>query len=112
MMEVSKRTAELVSHLGTGKRNVTRRDALVEKMGLSDRAVREAVSLARLEGACICNDQDGKGYYIGEDRAELERQYKQTINRGRKIFAALKALRREMGKDENQLSIFNDIVEG
>lgn len=104
------RSELIMSLLGKGKENAVNREALAEALGLEDRATRQAVSYARLEGCCICNDQDGEGYYIGTDRAELERQYKQTVSRGKMIFASLAALRREMGKDENQLSIFNDLV--
>lgn len=76
-------------------------------MGVDDRKMREMVSMARLEGVCIANDQNGNGYYLPENLDEYKRQYRQTANRGKKLLAQLKYLRHAIAdlEDENQLEL-------
>lgn len=108
-MDISPTTQFLVNALQRGKANAIRRDILSGMMGLGDRQTRMAVSLARLEGICICNDQDGSGYYLPAEEDECRRQYRQTASRGKKILAQLKGLRDLIEKfaDEEQLSLFD-----
>ena len=105
----SESTEKLISILGRGKKHAISRAELGAKMGLCDRSTREAVCLARLEGACIANEQDGEGYYIPASMDEYKRQYRQTEHRGKKILAQLKGLRERMAEmaDEHQLSLFD-----
>ena len=100
-------TKQLVCLLGKGEGQAVSRNTLAVLMGVDDRKMREMVSLARLEGVCIANDQNGKGYYLPDDLDEYKRQYRQTANRGRKILAQLKALRHAIAdlEDKDQLEL-------
>lgn len=108
----SEQTKELLSHLHFGKNNAIKREQLARELGVADREARKRVSYARLEGVCINNDQDGAGYYIPLSRMELERQYRQTLNRAVKILNTLKAQRAELGRDQNQLELEDCYVVG
>lgn len=90
-------TQRLIGLIGEGHENAISRTDLLGFFGGSDRQMRMAISMARLEGVCINNDQDGAGYYRPTAQDEIRRQYKQTLNRARTIFAQLKALRAELG---------------
>lgn len=105
----SEQTKQLVGLLGKGAGQAVSRDTLAVLMGMSDRAMREAVAMARLEGVCIANDQQGGGYYLPDNLEEYKRQYRQTANRGKAILAQLKALRHAIAdiEDEDQLELEN-----
>ena len=93
-------TEKLLLILGSGKKNSVKRSVLAERMGMDDRAMREAVSTAiKRDMVCVCNDQDGQGYYIADCQEEVNRGYAQTLSRGRSVLARLKAFRKSMGLD-------------
>lgn len=106
-------TNRILDFLERGRRNAKSRVELAVHLGLSDRAMRSAVCMARLEGACICNEQDGGGYYLPETLAEYKMQYVQTERRGKRILAQLKALRHELSNiaDKDQLCLFDEATE-
>ena len=93
----SKTTEMLLGALKTGKENAVSRQNLALLFDGSDGNMRRAVAQARLEGVCICNEQDGGGYYLPDTQEELKRQYSQTLNRARAIFAQLKYIREKIG---------------
>ena len=95
----SETTEMLLGALKTGKENAVSRQSLALLFDGSDRNMRRAVAQARLEGVCICNEQDGGGYYLPDTQEELKRQYYQTLNRAMAIFAQLKYIREKMGID-------------
>ena len=106
MGNYSKTTAQLLCLLRRGEKNAVSRKDLCAVMEMSDRSMRKAVSLARLEGLCICNTQNGDGYFLGDTVAELKKQYNQVESRGRHIFAQLNALRAEIDRlDPNQMRL-------
>lgn len=107
MIDYAEEATRLVSLLGKGRANAISRTELLEEFGGKDREMRKVIAYARLMGFCINNDQDKKGYYIPETLEELERQYKQTEERGKAIFAQLKSIRRQIDKirSANQLCI-------
>lgn len=82
--------------IGRGRENATTRAALCERMGLSDRKVRELIEQARRWGYIIINEQDGRGYYLSVDPDDMERQYRQDTNRALAILSRRKNLRREL----------------
>ena len=106
----SEKTRQLIGLLGKGEKNAVKREQLAVYMGLSDRSMREAVAMARLEGVCIANNQDGTGYYIPENLEEYKQQYRQTKNRGRSIFAQLAAIRQ--GIEDLDQGSFDDLIRG
>lgn len=98
-------TKSLISLLGKGEQNAVPRNILAALMGMDDRSMRRAISYARLEGVCIANTQNGKGYFLPDSREEYKRQYKLTEHRGKVILAQLKALRQAINEDENQMDL-------
>lgn len=84
---------DLADKIPTGHRNAISRDELSRRTSLCDRHVRELLETARDLGVLICNDQDGKGYYIAETPEEIERQYKRDRARALSVFKRLKASR-------------------
>ena len=90
----------LVSAIPVGKKNAVTNYQLRELLGISDREVRRLVSIARRE-VCIINDQNGKGYYMPESRAEAEKWIKQETARAKSIFLGMKGARNYLkGTDE------------
>ena len=85
-------TIMLKSVLGRGKENAVKRSELAATFG-GDRIMRKAIEQARIDGICVCNDQDGKGYYIARDIEEVRRQHWQILNRAKSNFDQLKAFR-------------------
>ena len=63
------------NYLLRGRQNARSREMLVALTGLSDRNVRQAIEDARENGVFICTDDDGRGYYLSDDVADLKRQY-------------------------------------
>ena len=93
-------TEKLLGILGRGKENAVDRFCLAEKMDMRDRDMREAVMMARIRDRVpICNDQDGKGYYLPASQEEIRRQRRQILRRGKAIFAQLKTFQDMMGMD-------------
>lgn len=90
----------LISAIPVGKNNAVTNYQLRELLGISDREVRRLVSIARRE-VCIINDQNGKGYYMPESRAEAEKWIKQETARAKSIFLGMKGARNYLkGTDE------------
>ena len=77
--------------------------------GMSDRKVRKAISQARRE-TCICNSQDGKGYYIPDCVKDARSFLKQESHRAKSIFWSLKGTRtfiKDMEEKEHEQSGFD-----
>ena len=89
-------TAWVASFLEYGKAYAVTRKELAERMGLSDRAMREKLEAARADGLVICCDQDGKGYYLPDTQEEILRQYIQSRNRTMSQLRQQKYLRARM----------------
>lgn len=77
----------------TGRENAVSRSYLAKVVGKDDRKVRRMIEEARAAGALICNDQDGKGYWISEDPKEWLAQYRQDTARAMRILKRRKPLR-------------------
>lgn len=59
-----------------GKENAINRKALANTLGVNDREMRDWISKAREEGVFICNDGEGEGYYIANDKYEILRRFR------------------------------------
>lgn len=86
----------IVAMLPTGHDNAMTRQKLVASSGINDRKVRELLEQARDAGFLICNDQDGRGYYIAKDDDEVERQYRRDYARAISVLKRLKPFRRHL----------------
>ncbi len=76
-----------------GRENAVTRAYLRMMTGMSDRAVRKEIEELRNAGLFICNNSDGYGYYISNDLAELQRQYKADTARALSILKRRKYIR-------------------
>ena len=82
--------------LPRGAENAKPRARLAAELGLSDRKTRALIEEARGEGLLICNEQNGKGYYLAEDLDEVERTWRQMRSRAIATFKAAKHFRRAL----------------
>ena len=91
--------ALLVSaELGNGHKNARPGKALQEALHVDGRTLRQYIEDARAAGVVICNEQDGKGYFIAATMDEAERQYWQEHNRALSILRRMTPLRRMLVK--------------
>lgn len=89
-------TFRIANTVPEGKKNAISRQELAEKLGVSDRKMREWVEKAKADGLLVNNDQDGVGYYQPTEPEELQRQYRQTYNRAMSMLVQLKYMRARM----------------
>ena len=92
-------------HLHKGRSHAVSRKSLATMTGLSDRQVRDMIEQARANGALICNDQDGHGYYLAETYDEIQRQYSRDYARAISLLVRLKPFREALTVMEGQLGI-------
>lgn len=86
----------LIAVIPFGRENAIDRFALQERMGISDRKVRQLIEDARNAGLFIINNSDGRGYYQTTDLDEMERSYRSDRARALSILRRQKALRRTL----------------
>ena len=94
----------IVDYIPIGSKNAISRQKLCDMTGMSDRIVREAISQAR-RTTCICNAQDGRGYYIPDSVKDARDFVEQESARARSIFWSLKGARdfiKDMEKMEHE----------
>lgn len=92
---------DILDLIPTGKANAVTRAQLCAHTGLSDRAVRKLIELARIDGAIIINAQDGAGYYISDNPVDIRRQIATNNSRAMTILKQQKCLRRRLAEIEN-----------
>lgn len=80
--------SELISVLGEGREKAKTRRQLCLALDMPDRAVRKLITEAREAGYIIINNQDGNGYYLASDTADMLRFVRQEDARARSIFRA------------------------
>lgn len=86
----------ITDYIGTGKDKAVTRTELCARLGLTDRTVRKMIETARAEGALIINAQDGRGYYISDDEADIRRQLNINHSRAMSILRQQKRLRQKL----------------
>lgn len=77
-----------------GRINARTRQQLCFLTGMSDRAVRQEIEDLRERGEFIITDEDGRGYYISEEIADVKRQYLRDMARISAISKRTKHLKR------------------
>ena len=98
-----KESIKIVDYIPSGKENAISRQQLERVTGLSDRDVREAISLAR-RNTVILNLSNGKGYFQpiqGEEDDLVVRYFKQEDSRLKRIGWSLLATRRRVKEIQN-----------
>ena len=104
-------TERLLAHLCYGEKKAKRQDELAVELGVQPLEVRQMVHDARvIDRIVICNYRDDRGYFLPETQEEVFRQYKQTVRRGKAVFAQLNALLTAMQMG-GQLSLEDIIAE-
>ena len=98
----------IIDYIPRGRANAIPRKKLAYITGLTDTKMRELIRQARHEKP-ILNLQDGKGYYIPDNKEEVRRYIKQEEHRAKSIFANLKSAREYLDQLENQM-YFADVV--
>lgn len=101
-----KESIKIVDYIPFGKENAISRQQLERVTGLSDRDVREAISLAR-RNTVILNLSNGKGYFQpiqGEDDLVVK-YFKQEGSRLKRIGWSLLATRRRVKEIQNESSV-------
>ena len=83
---------DIISFIPHGEANAISRKELVEKTGLTDRAMRESIEQARHRGKLICSSTKG-GYYQPENIEEIERMYWADKHRALSILHRMKTMR-------------------
>ena len=83
---------KIETYIPTGKENAITRSDLARLLGMTDRAVRKEIELARERGELICNE--GTGYFLAEDIGQIERQYRVDRARALAVLKRLKTMRR------------------
>mgnify|MGYP006927162435 FL=1 len=98
-----KESIKIVDYIPFGKENAISRQQLERVTGLSDRDVREAISLAR-RNTVILNLSNGKGYFQpiqGEEDDLVVKYFKQEDSRLKRIGWSLMATRRRVKEIQN-----------
>lgn len=93
VVPASRTTERLASLIPVGRRNAISREALAEKLGISDRRMRIAIEEARSEGLIILCECNGRGYYQSDDLNEIQCQYIQDTNRAMAILKRSQPMR-------------------
>ena len=83
-----------VNRLGRGHAQARTAKDLAAALCVNERTLRELYEDARAEGFLICNDMDGKGYYIADTVQDVRRQYTRDHNRAMALLSRLKPMRR------------------
>ena len=98
-----KESIKIVDYIPFGKENAISRQQLERVTGVSDRDVREAISLAR-RNTVILNLSNGKGYFQpiqGEEDDLVVKYFKQEDSRLKRIGWSLLATRRRVKEIQN-----------
>lgn len=86
----------IADYIGKGRENAVTRKELCTCLFLSDRDCRELIERARRDGVPICNEQDGRGYYLAETTEEILRQYRSDHARAMSLLKRLTPMRRAL----------------
>ena len=83
-------------YLLRGRQNARSRQTLCMLTGLSDRKLRKEIEDLREQGVLVCTCEDGFGYYISEDTADLLVQYRKDMARIKAISKRTKHIRHKL----------------
>lgn len=83
----------ITDYIPTGAKNAVSLRYLIYMTGLSGRKVRKEIERSR-KTECICNFQNGKGYFMAETVEEAERFKRQEMKRYMSIWKALRGTRK------------------
>ncbi len=87
---------QLLDSLPRGRANAITRRELLERTGLSDRALRRELHDLRVAGELICSITPPGGFFRPADETEINGFVVSMTNRARSTFAAASAARRAL----------------
>ncbi len=76
---------KLIDLIPIGKENAITRPDLIHLSGIPDRELRREIEALRMLGHPICNDQNGRGYYLADNAEDLQRWLRQEGSRAWRI---------------------------
>lgn len=83
-----------INRLGRGHENARPPKELASVLSINERTLRALLEEARADGFLVCNDMDGKGYYLADSIEDVERQYSRDYGRAMALLVRLKPMRR------------------
>lgn len=89
---------ELLDHIPKGRDNAVTRQTLCQLTGLTDRNVREGISLLRRDTPIISS---GKGYYLPESNEEVQQWIERETKRAKSIFWSMGGAKEYLKNKEN-----------
>lgn len=92
---------DILQLIPNGAENAISRKDLAEKLGMSDRMMREAIEQLRHNGHLICSKATG-GYYQPDNIEDIEEQYRREMKRAKAILHRLTPMRHVL-KQEGRL---------
>lgn len=99
----------LLSVLPTGEGNAISGDSLVATLNFSSvRQLQKMIARARLSGEVICSCDNG--YFLPENRSEIERFYRTTRRKAVSTLAILKSARMALSATDGQQELEIDEV--
>lgn len=93
---------DILQLIPNGAENAISRKDLAEKLGMSDRVMREAIEQLRHKGHLICTKPTG-GYYQPESLDDIEKMYRMEMRRAKAILHRLTPLRRVLKEDGREV---------
>ena len=101
---------DILDYIPQGRDNAVTRRQLKDQLGISDRKIRQMISMARRKH-CILNDQSGDGYYTpcDSDAPAVREWLAQETHRAKSIFWSARGARDFCG-GERQWRITKNIT--
>lgn len=88
--------------LPVGEENAVSRRELTQRIGVSDRRLRQQIAQERKAGALILSSESHSGYYRPANAQELRRFVASMTSRGAGVFAAVAAARAALAEFEER----------
>lgn len=102
---MNKQYARVICAIPKGKDNAIHTEELARQFGVSMHIIKKYVQEARDCGIPISSDKNG--YWLTNDRAELQKFVDTMEKQGKKRLKTVRALKDTLKKTEGQKSLFN-----
>lgn len=96
---------KIADHLLPGRENAVSRQALMDRLGVSERDLRRRVERERLEGIPILTSTDVGGYYLPASPDDTVRFITSMRSRGIKTLQVAQAVEKSMLEDSGQVHL-------
>lgn len=96
---------KIADHLLPGRENAISRQALMDRLGVSERDLRRRVERERLEGIPILTSTEVGGYYLPASPDDTARFVASMRSRGIKTLQVAQAVEKTMLEDSGQVPL-------